>query len=156
MSELSHYDESGRIRMVDVGDKPVTTRTAIASCKVLLAPATIAAIRGKATPKGDPLEIARIAGIMAAKKTPGLIPLCHQINLSKAEVRAELTDYGVRLEAEARTSAQTGVEMEALTAVTVAALTIYDMCKAVQKDIEITEIRLESKTGGKTDYSSSK
>ncbi len=152
MSELSHYDESGRVRMVDVGDKPVTSRTAVASCKVLLAPETIAAIRDKATPKGDPLEIARIAGIMAAKKTPELIPLCHQIDLSKADVTAEITDYGVRLEATAKTSSQTGVEMEALTAVSIAALTVYDMCKAVQKDIEITEIKLQSKTGGKADY----
>lgn len=138
--------------MVDVGDKPVTSRTAVASCKVLLAPETIAAIRDKATPKGDPLEIARIAGIMAAKKTPELIPLCHQIDLSKADVTAEITDYGVRLEATAKTSSQTGVEMEALTAVSIAALTVYDMCKAVQKDIEITEIKLQSKTGGKADY----
>jgi cyclic pyranopterin phosphate synthase len=153
MSELSHFDESGRVTMVDVADKPVTQRTAVASCRVLLAPETIAAISGKATPKGDPLEIARIAGIMAAKKTHELIPLCHQINLSKADVTAELTDYGVRLEATAKTASQTGVEMEALTAVTVAALTIYDMCKAVQKDIEITEVRLESKTGGKSDFS---
>ncbi len=152
MSELSHYDESGRVRMVDVGDKPVTSRTAVASCKVLLAPGTVAAIRDKSTPKGDPLEIARIAGIMAAKKTPELIPLCHQIGLSKADVTAEITDYGVRLQATAKTSSQTGVEMEALTAVSIAALTIYDMCKAVQKDIEITEIKLESKTGGKADY----
>jgi cyclic pyranopterin monophosphate synthase len=98
MPELSHYDESGRIRMVDVGNKPVTHRTAVASCKVLLAPETIAAIREKANPKGDPLEIARIAGIMAAKRTSELIPLCHQINLAKADVTAELTDYGVRLE----------------------------------------------------------
>ncbi|MGD9589876.1 MAG: cyclic pyranopterin monophosphate synthase MoaC [Pyrinomonadaceae bacterium] len=153
MNELSHYDESGRIRMVDVGDKPVTARTAVASCIVLLSPETLAAIREKATPKGDPLEIARIAGIMAAKKTPELIPLCHQINLSKADITAEITDHGIRLEAVAKTASQTGVEMEALTAVTVAALTIYDMCKAVQKDIVITDVRLDSKTGGKTPYS---
>ena len=153
MSELSHFDESGCIRMVDVGDKPVTSRTAVASCRVLLAAETIAAIREKTSPKGDPLEIARIAGIMAAKKTPELIPLCHQISLSKADVTAEITDYGVHLEATAKTASQTGVEMEALTAVTVAALTIYDMCKAMQKDIEISDIRLESKTGGKQNYS---
>jgi cyclic pyranopterin monophosphate synthase len=152
MPELSHYDESGRIRMVDVGNKPVTHRTAVASCKVLLAPETIAAIREKANPKGDPLEIARIAGIMAAKRTSELIPLCHQINLAKADVTAELTDYGVRLEATAKTASKTGVEMEALTAVTIAALTIYDMCKAVQKDISISDVRLESKTGGAADF----
>ena len=153
MSELSHFDESGKIKMVDIGDKPITSRIAVASCKVLLAAETIAAIRERVTPKGDPLEIARIAGIMAAKKTPELIPLCHQINLSKADLTAQITNYGVHLEATAKTASQTGVEMEALTAVTVAALTIYDMCKAVQKNIEITEIRLESKTGGKQDYS---
>jgi len=153
MSELSHFDESGGIRMVDVGDKLVTSRAAVASCRVLLAAETIAAIREKTSPKGDPLEIARIAGIMAAKKTPELIPLCHQISLSKVDVIAEITEYGVHLEATAKTASQTGVEMEALTAVTVAALTIYDMCKAVQKDIEITDIRLESKTGGKQNYS---
>ena len=152
MSELSHYDESGRVAMVDVGGKAVTVRTATASGKVLLNPQTIAAIKNSTNPKGDPLEIARIAGIMAAKRTSDLIPLCHQINLSKIEVKAEITDLGVDLEATARTASQTGVEMEALTAVTVAALTIYDMCKAVQKDIEITEVRLESKTGGKSDY----
>ena len=98
------------------------------------------------------VEIARIAGIMAAKKTSELIPLCHQINLSKVNVTAEYSDNGIDLEAEAITTAQTGVEMEALTAVTIAALTIYDMCKAVQKDIEITDVRLESKSGGKEDY----
>ena len=152
MNDLSHFDESGRVTMVDVADKPLTQRTATASCKVMLAPETIAAVSERVTPKGDPVEIARIAGIMAAKKTSELIPLCHQINLSKADVTAQLTDYGVRLEATAKTSSQTGVEMEALTAVAVAALTIYDMCKALQKDIEITDIRLELKTGGKTDY----
>ena len=152
MNDLSHFDESGRVKMVDVADKPFTQRTAVASCKVMLAPETIAAIREKATPKGDPLEIARIAGIMAAKKTPELIPLCHQINLSKVDVTTEITDYGIYLEATAKTASQTGVEMEALTAVTVAALTTYDMCKAVQKDIEITNVRIESKTGGKSDY----
>src|SRR5262249_54473011 len=112
-----------------------------------------AKLQSGANPKGDPLKIARIAGIMAAKKTPDLIPLCHQINLSKVNVTAELRSDGVYLEAEAITNAQTGVEMEALAAVSVAALTIYDMCKAVQKDIVITDIRLESKTGGKEDYS---
>ncbi len=139
--------------MVDVGDKPISERIAVASGKVLLSPETLAAITDQANPKGDPLEIARIAGIMAAKKTPELIPLCHQINLSKVDVIAELTNQGVTLTATAKTTSQTGVEMEALTAVTVAALTIYDMCKAVQKDIEITDIRLESKTGGKVDFS---
>ena len=150
MTDLSHFDESGRVKMVDVGDKPLTSRTAVASCKVLMASETIAAIRGKVTPKGDPLEIARIAGIMAAKKTPELIPLCHQINLSKADVTTEITDYGIRLEATVKTASQTGVEMEALTAVAVAALTIYDMVKAVDKAMVIGDIRLMTKTGGKS------
>ena len=152
MSKLSHYDESGRIRMVDISDKSVTTRRAVASGKVLLSKDTIDAITTRKNPKGDPLEIARIAGIMAAKRTSDLIPLCHQIDLSNINVTAESRDDGVYLEAEAVTNAQTGVEMEALTAVTVAALTIYDMCKAVQRDIVISDIRLESKTGGKQNF----
>ena len=152
MSELSHYDESGNVRMVDVSEKEATTRRAVASCRVLLSAETISALKSGSNPKGDPLEIARIAGIMAAKKTSEMIPLCHQINLSKVNVTAELTDAGVDLTAEAVTNAQTGVEMEALTAVSVAALTIYDMCKAVQRDIVITDIQLDSKTGGKQEY----
>ena len=139
--------------MVDVSDKPETSRVAVASGRVLLSAETIEKLRTQTNPKGDPLEIARIAGIMAAKRASELIPLCHQINLTKVDVTAEVTDFGIRLQATAKTSSQTGVEMEALTAVSVAALTIYDMCKAVQKDIEITEIRLESKTGGKADFS---
>ena len=153
MNELSHFDETGKIKMVDVSDKPETARIATASGKVLLSAETIESLRSQTNPKGDPLEIARIAGIMADKKTSELIPLCHQIALSKVNVTAELRDFGVYLESEAKTTSQTGVEMEALTAVSIAALTIYDMCKAVQKDIEITDIRLESKTGGKSDYS---
>ncbi|MFN6963829.1 MAG: cyclic pyranopterin monophosphate synthase MoaC [Pyrinomonadaceae bacterium] len=152
MSELSHFDESGKVKMVDVSQKDTTTRRAVASATVLLSAATIDAIRTQTNPKGDPLEIARIAGIMAAKKTSELIPLCHQINLSKVNVTAEFADDGILITAEAVTNAQTGVEMEALTAASVAALTIYDMCKAVQKDIVITDIQLESKTGGKADY----
>jgi cyclic pyranopterin phosphate synthase len=152
MSELSHYDEGGRVRMVDVSGKEATTRRAVASCKVVLSDKTLAVLRSQSNPKGDPLEIARIAGIMAAKQTPALIPLCHQINLSKVNVNAQFIDDGIRLTAEAVTNARTGVEMEALTAVSVAALTIYDMCKAVQQDIVISDIRLESKTGGRSDY----
>lgn len=152
MNKLSHFDESGKVKMVDVSGKPETTRRAVASARVLLSPETIETLRSQTNPKGDPLEIARIAGIMAAKKTSELIPLCHQINLSKVNVSAEIEEYGIFLESEVITAAQTGVEMEALTSVSVAALTIYDMCKAVQKDIEITDIRLESKTGGKTDF----
>ena len=136
--------------MVDVSEKQATARRAVASAKVLLSKETLEVLQSKQNPKGDVLEIARIAGITAAKQTANLIPLCHQIALSKVDVKAEIKDFGIYLEAEAKTNAQTGVEMEALTAVSVAALTIYDMCKAVQKDIEITEIKLESKTGGKS------
>jgi molybdenum cofactor biosynthesis protein MoaC len=150
MKKLSHFDEQGKIKMVDVSEKETTSRRAIASARVLLNKETIGILRANENPKGDPLEIARIAGIMAAKRTSELIPLCHQINLSKVDVKTEITDDGVFLEAEAKTASQTGVEMEALTAVSVAALTIYDMCKAVQKDIVITQIRLESKEGGKS------
>ena len=152
MSELSHFDGSGKIKMIDVSTKDATVRRAMASAEVLLNSDTLKTLRTQSAPKGGPLEIARIAGIMAAKKTSDLIPLCHQISLSKVNVTAEFTDRGIALTAEAVTNAQTGVEMEALTAVSVAALTIYDMCKAVQKDIVITDIRLESKTGGKEDY----
>jgi cyclic pyranopterin phosphate synthase len=152
MSELSHYDETGRVKMVDVSGKDATVRRAVASGNVLINSATLEILKTRQSPKGDPLEIARIAGIMAAKQTSTLIPLCHQINLSKVNVTAQFVDDGISLTAEAVTNAQTGVEMEALTAVSVAALTIYDMCKAVQKDIVITDIRLESKTGGKEDY----
>ena len=152
MNELSHYDEHGKIHMVDVSGKPPTARRAVASGKVLLSPVTLETLRSKRAPKGDPLEIARIAGIMGAKRTSELIPLCHQISLTKVDVTASIEPDGISLTAEAVTTAQTGVEMEALTAVSVAALTIYDMCKAIQKDIVITDIRLESKTGGKTDF----
>ncbi len=152
MSELSHFTDSGKVSMVDVSEKAVTKRTARASCMVRLSSATLQKLSTHQTPKGDPLEIARIAGIMAAKRTSELIPLCHQINLSKVNVTAEIAEDGIRLSAEAITTSQTGVEMEALTAVSVAALTIYDMCKAVQKDIVIDSIRLETKTGGQADY----
>ena len=138
--------------MVDVSEKTETARRAVASGKILLNAETLQILKSNENPKGNPLEIARIAGIMAAKQTSNLIPLCHQINLSKVNVTAEIKDYGVYIEAEAKTSSQTGVEMEALTAVSVAALTVYDMCKAAQKDICITDIRLELKTGGKADF----
>ncbi|HYJ47827.1 MAG TPA: cyclic pyranopterin monophosphate synthase MoaC, partial [Pyrinomonadaceae bacterium] len=118
--------------------------------RVLMSPATVEAVRGHRTPKGDPLETARLAGIMAAKRTAELIPLCHPLPLTYIDVRADLLDDGVLIEAEAATQAQTGVEMEALTAATVAALTVYDMCKAVDKAMTITDVRLELKTGGKS------
>ena len=150
MDELSHIDEQGRVAMVDTSAKPQTARRAVASARVLMSSATVEAVRAHRTPKGDPLETARIAGIMAAKRTAELIPLCHPLPLTHVDVRAELTDYGVRIEAEAATTAQTGVEMEALTAAAVAALTVYDMCKAVEKGITITDVRLERKSGGKS------
>jgi cyclic pyranopterin monophosphate synthase len=150
---LTHTDEQGRARMVDVGDKPVTTRAASASGFVRMSGATVEAIRAHRTPKGDPLEAARLAGVMAAKRTSDLIPLCHPLPLSHADVQLEVRDDGIAIVATARTDAKTGVEMEALTAVSVAALTIYDMCKAIDKAMVITDIRLESKSGGRSgDY----
>jgi cyclic pyranopterin phosphate synthase len=154
MSGLTHIDEQGRARMVDTSDKSITVRRAVASAKVLASPVTIEAIRKHQTPKGDPLETARVAGIMAAKRTADLIPLCHPLPLTHIDVRVEVRDDCVYLQAEAATRAQTGVEMEALTAVSVAALTIYDMCKALDKSMTITDVQLELKTGGKSgDYS---
>jgi cyclic pyranopterin monophosphate synthase len=154
MSKLTHIDEQGRAAMVDTSGKEVTTRRAVASGRVLMSAATVQAIRDHQTPKGDPLETARLAGIIAAKRTADLIPLCHPLPLTHVDVRAELVDDGVYLEAEVTTRAQTGVEMEALTAVSVAALTVYDMCKALDKAMTITDVRLELKTGGKSgDYS---
>ena len=155
MNKLSHFDEHGKIKMVDVSEKQTSARRAVASGKVLLSKETIEILKANENPKGNPLEIARIAGIMAAKRTSELIPLCHQINLSKVDVRVEITDFGVAIEAEAKTASQTGVEMEALTAVSVAALTVYDMCKAVQKDIVVSNVQLIEKTGGKSDYARS-
>ena len=153
MSKLTHIDEQGPARMVDTSDKSITARKAIASARVLMSAATVETIRNHQTPKGDPLETARLAGIVAAKRTADLIPLCHPLPLTHVDVRAELRDDGVYLEAEVATRAQTGVEMEALTAVSIAALTIYDMCKAIEKSMTITEVRLELKTGGKSgDY----
>jgi cyclic pyranopterin phosphate synthase len=153
MKKLSHVDDQGRIRMVDTSSKLATVRHAVASGRVLMSPETVAAVRQHRTPKGDPLEAARLAGIMASKRTAELIPLCHPLPLTHVDVQARVEDYGVFLEAEVSTNAQTGVEMEALTAVSVAALTIYDMCKAIDKSITISEVRLERKTGGKSgDY----
>src|SRR5262249_12695403 len=153
MSKLTHIDEQGHARMVDTSDKSITTRQAIASARVMMSPATIEAIRSHQTPKGDPLETPRLAGILAAKRTAELIPLCHPLPLTHVDVRAEVRADGVYLEAEVSTRAQTGVEMEALTAVSVAGLTVYDMCKALDKSMTITDVRLELKTGGKSgDY----
>ena len=153
MKKLTHIDARGRVAMVDTSAKAQTARRAIASARVLMSKATVAAVRAQRTPKGDPLETARLAGIMAAKRTSDLIPLCHPLPLTHIDVRAELQASGVYLEAEVATHAQTGVEMEALTAVSIAALTIYDMCKAIDKAMTITDVRLETKTGGKSgDY----
>ena len=150
MTQLSHIDDEGSIKMVDTSDKATTTRHAVASARVLMSSETIAAINEHRTPKGDPLEAARLAGIMAAKRTAELIPLCHPLPLTHVDVQARIEDFGVYLESAVSTNAQTGVEMEALTAVSVAALTIYDMCKALDKSITISEIRLEMKSGGKS------
>jgi cyclic pyranopterin phosphate synthase len=153
MTQLSHIDDQGRVRMVDTGNKQNTSRRAVASARVLMTSDTLAALREHRTPKGDPLEAARLAGIMAAKRTSDLIPLCHPLPITHIDIHASVEDYGVSLEAEVSTNAQTGVEMEALTAVSVAALTVYDMCKALEKGMTITDVRLESKTGGKSgDY----
>ena len=149
-NKLTHLDDQGHARMVDVGGKAETQRVAIASGRIRMSAEALAAIREGNAPKGDVLAAARIAGIMAAKKTAELIPLCHPLPLTHVEVRATLEDWGVRLEAEAATRAQTGVEMEALTAVAVAALTIYDMIKAVDKAMVIGDIRLIEKRGGKS------
>ena len=139
--------------MVDTSAKSNTTRHAVASARVLMSPQTIKAIQDHRTPKGDPLEAARLAGIMAAKRTAELIPLCHPLPLTHVDVQATVQDYGVYLESSVSTNAQTGVEMEALTAVSVSALTVYDMCKALDKGITISDVRLEVKTGGKSgDY----
>ena len=145
MSELSHVDEStGEVRMVDVGGKAVSRRRAVARGRVRMAAAT--AERLRTLPKGDALAVARIAGIQAAKRTSDLIPLCHQLPLSVVEVSFSVDEHGVQIEAAAETTAQTGVEMEALTAVAVAGLTVYDMAKAIDKEMRIDEVVLVSKT----------
>ena len=146
MAEFSHLDHVGAARMVDVGEKAVVRRAATATGRVRMAPETVALLREKALPKGDALNTARIAGVMAAKRTPELIPLCHGLNLTAVDVVFEVGEEEVGIVATARASDRTGVEMEALTAVSVAALTIYDMCKAVDKEMEIGEIKLREKT----------
>lgn len=153
--ELTHLDANWSAVMVDVGHKPVTRRTAVATATVLLGPAVLTLVRNGGLPKGDVLTVARLAGIQAAKRTFELIPLCHPLFLTSADVRVSIDDdhHSVVFTATAAAVGQTGVEMEALTAASVAALTIYDMCKAVDKSITITDIRLLQKTGGKSgDY----
>ncbi len=148
MRKLSHYDETGKARMVDVSGKPDTVRTARACAFVKLKPSVLKALPGNS--KGNPLEIARLAGVMAAKRTSDLIPLCHPLLLKHVEVDAEVARGGIRITSSVTTTGATGVEMEALTAATVAALTIYDMTKALDKGIEIASIHLLEKTGGKS------
>ena len=144
MSELSHVDDSGRVRMVDVGDKPLSRRRATARASVRMARETMARLHE--LPKGDALSTAELAGIMAAKRTSELIPLCHPLPLSVVEVRAEIGERAVEITARAETVAQTGVEMEALVAASVAALTVYDMAKAIDKEMVIEGVRLVEKT----------
>ena len=146
--KLSHYDRAGRARMVDVSAKSPTKREAQARAFVVLTPAVLKAL--PKNPKGDPFETARLAGIMAAKRTADLIPMCHPLPLSHIDVVMRLCENGVTITSTVATTAATGVEMEALTAASVAALTVYDMCKALDKGIEIREIVLERKTGGKS------
>src|SRR5438270_7751729 len=151
MPDLSHFDERGQSRMVDVGNKPITERMARASSQVRMAAATAALIRDRRLAKGDVLEVARLAGIMAAKRTGDLIPLCHPLPLTGVTVDFSFTaDDLLRVEATARVFGRTGVEMEALTAVGVAALTVYDMCKAVDRVMTVERIRLEEKSGGRS------
>jgi cyclic pyranopterin phosphate synthase len=146
--KLTHFDSAGRARMVDVGGKSATRRQAEASAFVAMSKKVLAAL--EKNPKGDPLEVARIAGIAAAKRTDELIPLCHSLPLAFVDVRLKVESRGIRVTAEAATTAETGVEMEALVAASVAALTIYDMCKGLDKAITIREVRLERKSGGKS------
>lgn len=151
MTELTHFDESGASRMVDVADKNETHRLARASALVRMLPATMQQLKSKSLSKGDVLEVARLAGIMAAKKTSDLIPLCHPLPISSAKIDFRFdTDELLRIEAIVKVCGRTGVEMEALTAASIAALTVYDMCKAIDKGMTVERIRLEEKQGGKS------
>jgi len=153
--KLSHYDAKGRARMVDVSSKPQTAREAEASAFVRMKPAVLRAL--PSNPKGDPLEVARMAGIMGAKRTSDLIPMCHPLPLSHIAVTLRVCENGVAIASKVKTTAETGVEMEALVAAGIAALTVYDMCKALDKGIEIRELMLERKSGGKSgDYRKNK
>ena len=152
MSDLTHFDESGNAHMVDVGGKDVTERVATARATVVMQPATLKLIRDKKAAKGDVLSVAQLAGIMAAKRTPDLIPLCHPLALSSVAVVLTLDEarHAVDIEATCKLKGRTGVEMEALTAASVAALTVYDMCKAVDRGMVISEVKLLHKSGGKS------
>lgn len=150
MPKLTHVDGEGNARMVDVGDKAITTRTASARGSLSLSPVALQALQANAIKKGDPISVAQLAGIMGAKRTADLIPLCHPLPLSKVEVLAEVQGSQIEVTASVKTSGQTGVEMEALIAVSVACLTLYDMLKAVDKGLVIGPIELVEKTGGKS------
>jgi len=154
MSEFTHFDESGASRMVDVGGKSITHRTAVACGRIQMNPATLKMIQTQSAKKGDVLEVARLAGIMGAKRTGDLIPLCHPIGLDSVTLEFEIEgDDTVVITAETQVQARTGIEMEAMTAVSVAALTIYDMCKAVDRSMSILDVKLLKKSGGKSgDY----
>jgi cyclic pyranopterin phosphate synthase len=153
MTELTHFDAAGASRMVDVGDKPVTARFARAEARVVMQPATLALVRDRKAAKGDVREVARLAGIMAAKKTSDLIPLCHALALDSAVIEFEfIGESTLRIEAVVRNHGRTGVEMEALTACSVAALTVYDMCKAVDRGMAIEGLRLLEKSGGRSGH----
>jgi cyclic pyranopterin phosphate synthase len=151
-NQLTHVDSEGRARMVDVSEKPFTVRVARAEAFVSMSPETVKLLRERGLPKGDALEVARIAGVQAGKKTSELIPLCHPLALTHLDISIEIVDAGARVETSAKTNAGTGVEMEALTAASVAALTLYDMCKAVEKGITIGPVRLLEKSGGKSGH----
>ena len=150
MTEFTHFDSRGQAAMVDVGAKPATERTATARARVTMLPATVELIRTGGAKKGDVLGVARIAGIMAAKRTSDLIPLCHPLPISSVTLDLDLAEAAVEIAATIRTTGQTGVEMEALTAASVAALTIYDMCKSVDRGMRIEAVRLTYKAGGKS------
>jgi cyclic pyranopterin monophosphate synthase len=150
--KLSHFDDAGRVRMADVSEKPVTERTAVAGAFVRMQRSTLTKVRRLTNPKGDPLEVARIAGISAAKRTSELIPLCHPLMLTHVDVRVALCQNGMEITSTVTTTGPTGVEMEALVAASVAALTIYDMCKAVERGITITDLRLLEKKGGRSGH----
>jgi cyclic pyranopterin phosphate synthase len=150
MKKSSHYGKKGRVQMVDVTSKPATRRTAVARAFVRMQRATVASVRRLKSPKGDPLEIARIAGITAAKRTAELIPLCHPLALTHVDVSAKLCQNGIEITSRVTATGPTGVEMEALVAAAVAALTIYDMCKAFERGMEITELCVLEKSGGRS------
>jgi cyclic pyranopterin phosphate synthase len=149
-SRLTHLDPAGAARMVDVGGKPVSRREAVAECRVVMAPATLAAVRDAQLAKGDALGVARVAGILAAKRTPDLIPLCHPLPITGVEIDFELEAAAIRITATARVDGQTGVEMEALTAAAVAGLTVIDMVKSMEKGVYLDSVRLLAKSGGKS------